>query len=680
MALCAILWPRVSRADEPLRRKVLAFYDRKKNPDVFFTPLHQNLEFALNHLGLEVVYHPYQQPFPSHESLADYLGIITWNRAPVEGLVGEQYCPWLLEEMEQGRKLVVLEYLGVEKKPSQAAYSPACKAVLRRMGVEYHPEHSDDPLFLEVAEKNPAMMEFERLLNFADPLKYTLLKPTSNSVQVHLKLRRLDLEDSESSLVVTSAAGGYAHPSYVMLLNLVLDKREFILNPFLFLKTAFELGADPVIDTTTQNGRRLFYSQIDGDGIFNVSHIDRKSFAGHFILSEILQHYKELPITASLITGYFDKSQYQGDHIKKLYRDIFYLPNVEVAAHGHAHPLNWAKGTYAIRIPGYDYSPRYEVQDSVRRMRELMTELKISKPVDLFQWTGNCLPLKEHIAYAEEARLLNINGGDSIFDDQHKSYANLRPLSRLVDGHRQIYASFGNENTYTNLWHGPFYGYRRVIESFQNTENPLRLKPIDIYFHFYSGEHMGSILSLKQAYDHALAQNISPIFTSDYVRWIDDFFAAKISRLSGGGHRVENLGFARSLRFDEGKKFVDMQRSRGVLGFKHEKGNLYVHLDEGQSHEIYMSDKAPQNFYLVESNFALRDWMLTAEGLEFSAMIWLSPEMVLGGLVPGGSYRVTLPSAEVQMSADALGKMPLKWTASAVPGQWQKVRIRLEHL
>lgn len=679
MALCAILLPRASHADEPVRRKVLALYDSQKNPDVFFTPLHQNLEFALNHLGLEVLYHPYQRPFPTHDSLADYLGVITWNRAPVEGLVGEQYCPWLLDEMKQDRKLVVLEYLGVEKKLNEAAYSPACKMVLRRLGVEYHAEHSDDPLFLEVAEKNPAMMEFERPLNFADPLKYTLLKPVGNEVKVHLKLRRLDLEDSVSSLVVTSAAGGYAHPSYVMHLNLVLDKREFILNPFLFLRTAFSLGQDPVPDTTTQNGRRLFYSQIDGDGIFNVSHIDRKSFAGQIILDEILRHYKNLPITASLITGYFDKQQYHGDHIKKLYRDIFSLPNIEVGAHGHAHPLNWAKGTYAIHVPFYDYSPRHEVQDSVRRMRELMGELKISKPVGLFQWTGNCLPLPEHIAYADEAHLLNINGGDSVFDDRHKSYANLRPLSRLVDKHRQIYSSFGNENIYTNLWHGPFYGYRKVIQSFANTENPLRLKPINIYYHFYSGEHMGSVLSLKQVHDYALTQAIFPVTTTDYIGLVQDYFATQIWRVHGG-HRIENQGFARTLRFDGEKNFVDVERSRGVLGFKHEKGSLYVHLDEGQSHEVYLSDKPPLNFYLVESNFALRDWTVTADGLEFSARIWLPPEMLVGGLVPGGFYRVTLPGGQSAMSADLSGKMPFKWTPPAVPGQWQKVRIRREHL
>ena len=50
------------------------------------------------------------------------------------------------------------------------------------------------------------------------------------------------------------------------------------------------------------------------------------------------------------------------------------------------------------------------------------------------------------------------------------------------DGLFQVFAPNQNENVYTNEWRGPFYGFERVIETFEFTETPRRLKPINIYF------------------------------------------------------------------------------------------------------------------------------------------------------------------------------------------------------
>lgn len=670
--------PVVGFADAPLSRKVLAFYNAKQYDDVFFTPVHRNLEFVLNHLGLEVVYQPYQNPLPPHDDLKDYVGILVWNRFPVPHLDVEPFCRWLLDEMDHGRKLAVLEYLGMESN-MVGGYSPLCQNVFSRLGVNYAGEYTDDPLVLEVTSKNPAMMEFERKLNFVDELKYTAFKPNRSDVQLWFKMRRLDLEDSESSLVITSNAGGYAHPSFVLHVSVPIDKRQWILNPYRFFTEAYGLKGRPVPDTSTLNGRRIFYSQIDGDGIFNVSHIDRESFSGKIILDEILNHYQDLPFTVSLITGYFDMPPYQGTHIKKLYHDLLSPAHIEVSSHGYAHPLNWLKGTYALDIPGYQYNPRFEVQGSMAHMQHLLQELRISKPVELYQWTGNCLPLKEHIGYAEDAGFLNINGGDSYFDDLHNSQANLRPLSRLVEGRRQIYSSFPNENVYTNLWHGPYYGYKKVIESFINTKGPAALKPINIYYHFYSGEHLGSLSALKQAYDYALSQPIFPLFTTEYVRLVQDFFAIRIFK-DGEGYRVENNGDLRTLRFDGEDRFVDLEKSSGILGFVKQGEVLYVHLSPDKIHHVVLSPSSPKRPYLSEAGFAIRDWRQTASQLSFSYRAWIQPELILGGFLSQKKYRFKMQGLTFDQVSDPEGKIHLQPAKPDGPGVWQDLKIEFSAL
>lgn len=666
-------------ANEPVHRKVLALYDANKYPDPFYSPIHQHLEFALNHLGLDVVYRSYQSPFPDHHELDEYRGIVLWNRFPAEVLKAKPFCEWLDLEVVAGRKLAILEFLGVENANNGLVYPASCLNVLKRVGITLHGEFSDDPLYLEVTQKNPDMLEFERKLSFADELKYTLMRPARADVRVWLKMKRLDIEDSESSLVVTSSYGGYAHPGYVLFKNPNIDKVQWILNPFRFFAEAFSLEGIPVPDTNAINGRRILYTHIDGDGIFNVSRIDQKSFSGQIILDEILRRHERLPITASLITGYFDEKIYQGEHVKRLYRDILSLPHVEIGVHGYAHPLDWKKGTVALKIKDYSYDPRFEIEGALSLMRELVKELELNKGVDLYQWTGNCLPEPEHIAYAEEAHLLNINGGDSFFDDRHDSHANLWPLGRVAKGQRQIYSSFGNENLYTNLWQGPYYGYQQVIQSFVNTAGPPYLKPINIYYHFYSGEHMGSLTALKKVHDYALREPIIPIFTTEYVRIARDFFTTGIQKKEDG-YLLTTSGHLRTLRYDGEDRFVDLRRSRGVLGFAHKGGSLYVHLGEKKIHEIYLTAERPVTNYLVESNFLIRGWRASPGEVVFSLKAWMDPQMVLGGFKPGAAYRLTDADRSLDAVAGQDGMILIDLPKTLLPGQWKDIRIKIEHL
>ena len=128
---------------------------------------------------------------------------------------------------------------------------------------------------------------------------------------------------------------------------------------------------------------------------------------------------------------------------------------------------------------------------SVKYINE--TLLPSGKKVRTFFWTGNCEPTPAAVKLCQELGIDNINGGDSIFDRKNPSYTSLAPLGVEVGGYRQIYAPNSNENIYTNEWHGPYYGFKFVLETFGNTESPVRIKPINIYYHYYSGERWAAL-------------------------------------------------------------------------------------------------------------------------------------------------------------------------------------------
>jgi len=423
------------------------------------------------------------------------------------------------------------------------------------------------------------------------------------------------------------------------------------------------------------NGKRIFYTHIDGDGVVNRSHVDQESYSGDMILKEVFKKYPDIPMTASLITGYFDLREYQHEKVMKMYRSILSLPNTEVASHGHLHPFIWKKYKVAFQVPGYRYSDEGEIFGSVEKLRSLLKKWKIPKKVGLFLWTGDCRPMEHQLAIVDRHQLLNMNGGDSRFDRRYDSYAFLAPLGLLRGKHRQIYASASNENIYTNKWEGPYYGFDTVIETFQNTESPIRIKPMNVYYHYYSGEVAASLVSLKKVYEYALKQDIFPMFASEYAAMASDFFSIKMQLLPEGGYRILNQGFLRTIRFDDEKRNVYLTKSRGVIGFQHFQGALYVFLDDGLQHDIYLTKAKPQKPYVARASFHVSHLRGNQSKVSFEKQGWYKSHMVLGGLSPHRGYRIRAGGKSWKAKSNGRGELRLRFPEAENGGDPVAVHI-----
>ena len=143
------------------------------------------------------------------------------------------------------------------------------------------------------------------------------------------------------------------------------------------------------------------------------------------------------------------------------------------------------------------------------------------------------------------------------------------PLSRPTGGERQIYAANSNENTYTNDWTGPYYGFMMLEHTFANTERPRRLKPFNLYYHMYSGEKPAALAAVKQILDLARKSPVVPITASHYSALAEDFFTTEIEQVDLFSWAITNRGSMQSVRFDDAELLVvDPERSTGVLGSK----------------------------------------------------------------------------------------------------------------
>jgi hypothetical protein len=666
---------------QPIARKILAIYDDNQYADPFLTFLHLKAQMPLNHLGMDMEFHPLSKPFPTKLDPKIYRGIMTWFSDAQTIGHPFTYCQWLNKNLDMGIKWVFLGHPGFLPLEEGKPIPRPCQETLVKMGVEFWGMFTEYPLFLEVVDKNPEMAEFERRLLPEEMTSYVLLKRSREDVVSYLSLRRTDRPDSLSSMIFTSKGGGGAYGPYALYLGKD-DKTQWRINPFRFFEEGLALKGIPRPDTSTRNGTRIFYTHIDGDGIFNISHIDRKTFSGELIYREVLKVYSGIPISASIITGYLDFPKFYNDRSIQLYKSIFKLPHVEPTAHGHGHPMAWQKGakdidkfsrythTYktddpsgelAIKPKDYVYNPIIEIAGSVKRINEELEKWKIPKKVELFQWTGDCLPSGDIIKISYDHGILNINGGDTRFDKEFPSYSHVAPLGIVKKKALQVFASNSNENLYTNLWGGPYFGFQSVVETFENTESPRRIKPINVYYHYYSGERSEALIAVKRAYTYALGQEIFPMFASEYARLVQDFFGLSLERIGDGGVRVKNNGHLRTLRFDEENQNVDLKKSTGVLGYRHYQNNLYVHLDEAKEHDIYLTNAGPNQVYVERATFDIQGFQATQEGIQFQKKGWHTSQCSLAGLNPNLDYQVQSEGEKQVLKSSPEGKLDIRF-------------------
>lgn len=663
-------------------RRVLILYDTQQTQDPFFTSFHQQAEVWLNHLGLEAYYWRSDWPLPSPAHMKGVRGVISWFKRANVFADPSAYCSWMKNQMSEGKKWIIWEDLGfIESGPQ--SLSAACSEALQLLGLEYGGEFSDNTYFWDIVQKNPLWTEYERPLKFTDSLTYNLFKASRKDLNIYLSIQRKDLEDSESVMVMTSSKGGFVQSSYVMAASADQTEFQWRLNPYLFLNEALGMQGLPRPDVTTQNGKRLFLSNIDGDGIFNASQKSVSTYAsahsglaysGEVILEEILKKYPNLPITASLIAGYLDLPNYQTERIHQLYQNILRLPNTEVAAHAYSHPLVWSTGKISLKIPSYQFDSVQEVTRAQKRLDEYLEQKSIPKKVLLYSWSGNTLPSEESIKASYDLGLTNLNGGMSRWDEQYPSSSYLYPLGIFRGSYLQVYSAMSNENVYTNLWQGPFYGFRDLKQTFDRTENPLRLKPLMIYYHYYSGEKLASLKVLQELYDYALSQDPFPLFSSEYAFSVQDSFATQMRQKDSNSFEINTKGYLKTLRFDNEKRNVDLEKSEGVLGFAHFQNNLYVWLNEKLKHRIVLTSAEANKAYVLSSNAKIKSFKLKGSSIEFELQSWLSPKVVLAGLEKNKKFILELENEKNEVKSDNKGQLLLNFKTHTL-GRFVHVRL-----
>ncbi len=591
-------------------RKVLLLYDGRQHPDLAMSEVHRFLDFPLQHLGLVPQHWDIRQGLPEHAVAGRYAGIVVWLPG-LEAPLDEVFHEWISRQVLQHVKVVFLETFGFPFRNDLLQ--------LFEIDVGAHPRGLGR---IEVKSLDPIIgVEFPP---FADRQHFFPFHNRGGSSLLQLAQGEQVVQDA----VGLSWWGGYALRPFPVVAMPEGQGNRWVFDPIQFFQRALQINPLPIPETTTRFGRRLLLVHVDGDGFPSRLEFAHSSpnveYAGEMLLNDILQRYP-IPTTVSIIegeiggTGLYPKISRRLEHAAK---QIFALPHVEIASHSFSHPFAWqAAYTQGVKqphlpIPGYAFTPNElsrEIEGSVNYIDQNLAPPK--KSTKVFLWTGDCNPSAEALKFVHERGLVNMNGGDTTITKQNHSVTAVAPLGIQKGPYLQVYAPNQNENMYTNLWKGPFYGYQQVIETFQLTERPRRYKPINIYYHTYSASKQASLSALHKVYSWALAQPVNSIYASEYVQLVNDFSRMVVTK-ARGGWEVRNLLHATELRLSQSMGFPDLKKSRGVLGYADHGDERYVHIDPTLSPFLSMTSEPPTRPYLVSTNGVVKKWKRIQTGVE----------------------------------------------------------------
>lgn len=580
---------------QPIPRKIITLYDSAETKTIMEANALAYAAMPLEYYGYIPLFYDINKPIPQNNLSGQVAGILVWiNTNSISQ--SPKLQRWFIRQKQNNIPIVFLGNIG-------ESLTPEFK---NAFGITTTPNYPT-PKKVTIS-KQTTMTGFE-----FKPIAHTYEFRPIKTKNAEVKLALTDNQQKQFEAVVITSWGGYALNPYVIY-YFPNNQTRWIINPMSFFPAAFKSKTFPIPDVTTENGRRLLLAHVDGDGFVNRAEFGENKLSGEVMLNEIFKKY-QIPHTVSIIEGEISAHGLYpktAEEAEKTARDIFKLPWIEIASHSYSHPFKWKAiekksskhvlktKSFYLPIPNYQFNLTRDIEGSVDYINNTLAPR--GKQCKVFLWTGDCDPTAKAVALTYDLGLLNMNAGDTTITKSNKSLTKIAPLGVYKGKYFQIFAPNQNENVYTNLWTGPFYGYKRVIETYELTNTPYRFKPIDIYYHFYSASKFAGLKALQTVYDWALKQPVINVYASDYIKKVLDYNKVSIAKDLGDGFVIKSNGNVRELRISISMGYPDLKKSKNIIGFNTHNNCYYLHLGDKHTTYLKLSKNKPSAPYIAKAN------------------------------------------------------------------------------
>lgn len=605
---------------------------------------------------------------------ASVAGIILEGNIHLPVETERAFVNWIAATKSSGKKILILDSIPVRDYIEK-------RRLARLLGMSGSMVELKRPTAVSFARHDKKMMDFEVETR---PLKVEMVDlhaPANANIYLSVKASGGGIK-VRFDPVFTAPWGGIILYPYGIFQASDMSTLSYV-DTFQFLAKIWPEGSFPAPDVTTRDGLRAVFFHIDGDGFTTLSHSKRGVTSGKLVTDQFLRNYP-FPATVSIIeadiralqVGLRDEDQARFEAES---REMFALPFVEAASHTFSHPFIWIdndeaeyQDTYEVRFLNLKPRAAYQQLDYDREITGSVDYIEKhllpqGKKVEVLLWSGNCRPGPEALAAVRRRGIVSLNGGDTVISKRHPGISGIAPRTTYWGDELQVYAPNQNDYVYTNDWEGPIYsGFAQAIETFELTESPRRLKPVNVYYHFYSGAMLSSISALHQVYRWCAAQPLHSITAGTYARIAKDSHLTKIYKITDKHWRIVNQGHLRTFRIPARFGYPDIARSKGVTGFKDEGEWRYIHTSGLPETEIVLGSEPHAHLHLVSSTAEIKFTAQAPDQASFEAYDRRPIHLVLGGAPPEGFCTININGDERRIPASAAGRISIELPASVI--------------
>ena len=560
----------------------------------------QHLQVAMEWSGYEVEFHDIQKPLPKLPLAKSYAAVVMDGNLKVPHVLAPQFTDWAIALLPTNIKVLWLGGIPVD--------APELKRrILEAYGWGGSGRSLSRPEGTNIISRDETVMKSEVPLTPSKLEHADLTAPEGSDIFLSLEAKTEISDKTRFDASFRAPWGGALFDPYICKQyspNHLLE----LFDPFVFVERVLPLETFPIPDSTTRLGKRALICHIDGDGFNSISTVKIGSINAEVIRDQILKAYPYLPTTVSVIEATTRGLEAGDDPAKrpqyeKIAKDIFALPNVQPASHTYSHPFRWMKEDEdRLRLlkaplnlslrPEADQgalTADREVRGSIDYVNKLLPK---DKRVELLLWSGNCRPGPDSLASVRTSGVEAMNGGNTIISKRWHGNASIAPRITMMGDELQIYAPAQNEMFYTDDWRSSSLGgFANVIETFKLTGSPRRLKPVDIYYHFYSGERGDAFAALLKVYNWAVNEPLHSITALDYVRSVKDARDAKISKVNERAWSISCQGSLQELRIPKELGYPVIGNNSGISGWYDEGIWRYIHTNSSKMISLRLQDQ-----------------------------------------------------------------------------------------
>jgi len=387
------------------------------------------------------------------------------------------------------------------------------------------------------------------------------------------------------------------------------------------------LGSDrsaPVPDTTTREGRRVFYSHIDSTGFSEPSTLPGFPLCAEVMRDRILDRYL-LPFTVSIceaeMRGWLPGQQAtDAPRLEHIARNIFDLPQIEAASNSFSRPTSWLADTdITSGLNERAATTRRDLQREIAGSMSYIHRrlLPVGKNVSLMLWPQQAAPTPAALDFCDSMSIESLPAQSATAQEDTQAAA--------------------------------------------NSASTLRLQPKVIAMSFANVRHEQNITALEKTLDACAGEPLHAMTAAAYAASVRDASHTRILRAGADRWIILNAGKARTLRLPASSGVPEMAQCVGVSGYTVQQGQLYIHTMGNARTELVMTKTTPvQHVHLAECSTQVQWLELSSRRATFQVRDLRPVELVLGGFAPRGQCAYLENGRPYTAHADAQGHVRLE--------------------